>query len=373
MVSLLLIVAFPLCWPFIAKMIWGRSLNWQEMAINVAVAVALAGGTYWAGLAYQTMDREVWNGEVVSKTREEVSCSHSYSCNCKQVCSGSGKDRSCSTSCDTCYEHINDYDWVLKTNVKEDIDIDRVDRQGVHMPPRFAAAKAGDPVAVTKMFTNYVKAVPESLFNVDKGMQHEASFAGMLPEYPLSVYDYHYLNRAISVGVPVPDIQQWNIDIANTLKKLGPSKQANLIVLFVKSSDPNYVYALQKHWLGGKKNDVVVMLGSTEYPKLDWVRVMSWTDEEIFKVTLRDSLQDLEFINRERMIPIISDTTVKLFKRKHMRDFEYLKTEIEPPTWVMALAVALGVISSLLLSMHFAGKLDGLFRRKRFTPRNYYR
>ena len=39
MVSLLLIVALPLCWPFIAKMVWGRSLKWQEMAVNVLVAV----------------------------------------------------------------------------------------------------------------------------------------------------------------------------------------------------------------------------------------------------------------------------------------------------------------------------------------------
>ena len=124
----------------------------------------------------------------------------------------------------------------------------------------------------------------------------------MVPTYPKNIQDYYRINRAISVGVAVPDIQQWNADISNILKQLGPQKQANVIVLFVNTNDPQYEYALRSAWLGGKKNDIVVMIGSTEYPKIDWVRVMSWTDKEIFKIELRDAIQELENIDREKII-----------------------------------------------------------------------
>ena len=40
-----------------------------------------------AGAYYQMDDVEVWNGQVLSKQHERVSCSHSYSCNCRVVTS----------------------------------------------------------------------------------------------------------------------------------------------------------------------------------------------------------------------------------------------------------------------------------------------
>src|ERR1035437_10316243 len=106
---------------------------------KVAVSAMIAGASFIiavitlsVGMFSETADTEVWNGKVTSKEKEQVSCSHSYSCNCRSVqsCSGSGKDRSCtsSTQCDTCYEHNHDFDWVVHTTIggKE---IDRIDRQ----------------------------------------------------------------------------------------------------------------------------------------------------------------------------------------------------------------------------------------------------
>lgn len=366
MTTLLLVLIVPLAWPIVARIVFGRSITWTELAINIVAGCVITGGVYWAGLTYMTLDHEVWNGEVLLKQREEVSCSHSYSCNCKQVCSGSGKDRSCHQSCDTCYEHSHDYDWVLKTNIGR-ITIDRIDRQGARTPPRFDAARIGDPVAITKSYTNYVKAVPESLFSVEKGVDL-GKFEGKVTGYPLDVYDYHYLNRAISVGVPVPadELSRWSTDIAVLLKELGPKRQANLIVVFVNDPDPNYYYAIRRGWLGGKKNDIVVLIGSTEYPKIDWVRVMSWTDREIFRVSLRDDIAEIGVIDRKRILAAVRQDTLSFYERKHMRDFEYLKREIEPPSWVIALAIALGVVTSVTLSLHFSDRLHNPFRRRRY-------
>jgi hypothetical protein len=359
-----LVFVFPALWPFIAKAIWKREIRLLELGFGFLVAIVIGGLLYLAGTGFKTADTEVWNGEVLSKVKEKVSCSHSYSCNCRPTtsCSGSGKDRVCSTTtvCDTCYEHAYDVDWTLKTNLGE-IDIDRIDRQGVKEPPRFTIAKAGDPVAKTRYFTNYVKAVPESLFNFDRGGD-PTLFSGKIVQYPLQVYDYHYLDRVFAVGLTVPDLPQWNRGLAEILKTLGPSKQANAVVIIVNEANPAYAYAVQRAWLGGKKNDVMVFIGSTDYPKIDWVQVLSWSDKEDFKVVLRDSIMDIGTVDREKILGAIKENTSKLFVRKRMRDYEYLKYEIEPPIWALVLGILVGVACSIGITIFFVRERQG-YRR----------
>jgi hypothetical protein len=222
-------------------------------------------------------------------------------------------------------------------------DIHTIDRQGLNEPPRWTQVKTGDPVCTTHSFTNYVKAVPDSLFHAN--LTHK--FDALVPEYPDGVYDYYKLNRAISVGVPVPDILQWNADISDILRTLGPSKQANVIVIFVNTSDESYLHALEGKWIGGKKNDIIVILGITKYPKIDFVAISSWTDAQLFKVQLRDDIAAVGTVDRAKIIQAIQTNTAKAFQRKHMKDFEYLKSQIEPPMWVLILAVLLGIVASI--------------------------
>ena len=366
-ITLVLMIISAIALPLIVKAV-KKDMEWRVIAILMSVGILVSAAAFYAGKAGKTLDVEVWNGEVTGKEQERVSCSHSYSCNCKQVtsCSGSGSNRSCSTStsCDTCYEHSHDYDWVVHSNVG-DVTIDRVDRQGVHAPPRWSATRIGEPFSKEHLHTNYIKAVPESVLNTAQNMT-SAKFANMIPAYPRAVYDYYRLNRALTVGVPVPDLQAWSDDISGILKQLGPQKQANVIVVFVKTNDPNYEYALKSAWLGGKKNDIVVIIGTTEYPKIDFVRIMSWTDKEIFKVKLRDALQDMETIDRTTIIEAIRATTMAEFKRKSMKDFEYLDNEIEPPTWVIVLAFIILIAGNVGAVIYFNKTAVVYGRRYRF-------
>src|SRR5690349_13112667 len=82
-----------------------KSICAKELMIMVLCQVVVAGVS--AGICYSsnTSDVEVINGFVTSKQQQRVSCSHSYSCRCHRVCSGSGKNRTCRQKCDTCYEH----------------------------------------------------------------------------------------------------------------------------------------------------------------------------------------------------------------------------------------------------------------------------
>ena len=342
-ISLLILLLFAVATPLLLKKL-RPNIEWQVIGFTLAGFLILACFAFYMGKAGQTMDVEVLNGEVTGKHNERVSCEHSYQCNCRQVqsCSTDSRgQRSCTstTVCDTCYEHSYDVDWIVDSNIGHSR-ISRVDRQGLSTPGRWAATQVGEPYADTHIHTNYVKAVPESVFHLSDKLIAE-KFKTMIPAYPKEIYDYYRINRALTVGVNVPDLQLWSNDISTILKQLGPQKQANIITLFVNTDDPAYEYALRQAWLGAKKNDIVVLFGTTQYPKIDWVRVMSWTDKEIFKVQLRDALQDMGTIDRMTMIPVIKDLTLKEFKRKSMKDFAYLENEIDPPTWVIILAIVL--------------------------------
>lgn len=367
MTTLALLLVFPLAWPFVAKFIWKHEITLAELGLNILVGALVVTAGWALGRYSQTYDVEILNGQVTGKQSRRVSCEHSYSCNCRQVCSGSGDKRSCSQVCSTCYLHDYDVVWELKTTLGT-IKVRRVNSQGTIEPERFTRAKVGDPVAQTSSFTNYVKAAPDSLFNTLAQKQALQLFAPQVPAYPDNIYDYHYVNRVLSDGVAVPDVDDWNLDLARMLRDLGPSKQVNVVIVFTKEADPRYADAVNAKWLGGKKNDVVVVLGTPAYPEIGWARVLSWTEREVFKVQLRDALQDIKTLERSLVLSTIEKHILSGFQRRSMEDFAYLKNEIEPPGWVVALLVALSILLSVGTSVHLSknGYSSSGFRRYRF-------
>jgi hypothetical protein len=366
-ITLLWLLLVPILLP-IGVYLVGRkynSANWVYIPIAILIGVMITTGLFYTGRGMKTDDTDILNGQVVSKSRDEVSCRHSYQCNCRTSCSGSGSSRSCSTVCDTCYEHNHDVDWNVESTVG-DFRIDTIDRQGLRQPPRWSIVANGDPVARAHTYTNYVKGVPESIFHNDATTLQtlQAKFNGLIPAYPLGIYDYQYLDRVLAMSVPVADLKQWNTDLAMALRPIGPTKQANVVIIIVKTDDPNYMEALKHAWLQGKKNDVVVVLGTTEYPKISWVGVMSWTDTELFKVELRDAIFDIGTIDRTKIIPAISTQIMKNFNRKHFRDFAYLSSEIDPPDWIIWLAMVLViVVNGVALFVMWKGRTQSYRRR----------
>lgn len=348
MESLIFLLAFPIFWPFVAKLIWKHELTLTEIGINLFIGVSISTAGWYIGHYAQTRDTEVLNGSLTSKERQRVSCEHSYQCNCSERCTGSGTSKSCSTECDTCYEHNNDFDWVLHSNVG-DVKVQRINAQGNLEPARYTAAAIGDPFAVTSPFTNYIKAAPSSLFNASVSRHAED-----VPEYPLNVRDYHYIDRVLGVKVVIPDQSKWNLMLSNALKSLGPQKQSNVVVLISGHADETFADAVNARWLGGKKNDVIVILGTPKYPDISWVRVLSWTDQQLFKVQLRDALFSLKTAEPDQVITTISQHISKGFVRKPMKDFEYLKHEVELPGWVWFILISLSIAASVGTSVLLA-------------------
>lgn len=304
----------------------------------VALVVALGFGvSYWSG----TADTEVWNGQITAKQPQvPVSCEHSYQCN-PHPCNCDSKGH-CSTCYDTCYEHHHDYDWDLAASTGELLSIDRIDRQGLDMPPRWAAAYVGEPYSSQHTFTNYIKVNPDSVLLGTKGDMQR--WGKLVPSYNDKIYDYYYHDPVLNMGVPGVDAKVWNWLIREVNKQLGPVKQVNVIVILVPANDRSYMYALKDAWLGGKKNDVVMVIGSQDGHQVGFADVMSWSTNKALGVDLKNRIQDIGSLDRRDDIQQAILATVKAeFVRMHMHDMKWLMRSFQPSgaamLWLFILAL----------------------------------
>jgi hypothetical protein len=323
-----------------------KKIVWQELLLIIGAQAIVAAAA--AGICYSSniSDTETWNGSVTRKRQVEVSCSHSYSCNCRESCSGSGKNQSCSTVCDTCYEHTNDWDWRVWFSTGSEVNVERVDRRGSDMPDRYNRVVIGEPIAETRSYDNYVKASPDSLFR-HQGLAQK--YAASLPAYPGHVYDYYRLDRIVQVGTQVPDLPQWNLDLARLNAELGAPRQVNVIVVLVQHQPDDWYDALEEKWIGGKKNDVVLVVSLDRERKPEWARVMAWTVNPIFKVKLRDQIMAAPILERWTVMEALRSTIVAYHHRKPMADFQYLAASITPTgtEWTVTLLLGFLVAAGL--------------------------
>jgi len=337
------------------------NLSILEFACLEAVCLVIFGGGYSISRWNAVHDVEIVSGVVTSKQQVIVTCSHSYKCRCHEVCTGSGKERSCTEECDTCYDHSNDYDWMLYTNAMgESIKIARVDAQGAYEPPRYAKVLTGDPVALQHSFANYIKADSGSVLR-RRGVK---DFPGLpLPAYPNETWDYYHINRFIQIGTNDQNAAYINKVLMSMNGNLGPHKQANVILVTVRTKDPTYEYLVEERWLKGKKNDVIVLIGASEYPKIDWVRIISWTQQEDFKIALRDKLMSVGTLHDPN--PILSTIHTLVFngfKRRSFKDFEYMMASVQPGTgatiflFLLGMAVCIGLTAYFYANDPFGGR-----------------
>jgi hypothetical protein len=332
--KLLLLLIVPICWPIISRIIFGQTAVW--------------------GLSRMApmRDYEIWNGAVTDKKQVKVSCSHSYPCNCRPQCSGIGENRMCYTVCDICYSHSNDWDWRVYTTVGS-LNIARVDSRGSNEPKRWTQVKIGEPASVPYSYTNYIKAAPDTLFT---SAGDYPQFNDLLPEYP-EVYDYYRYNRVLNMGaVSSGFASELNKSLNDQLKTLGHKKEVNIIVVLVNTNDPTYRYALENKWVGGKKNDVIIVIGVTSPPSIDWADVITYAlnyGNEHLQVVLRDRIKKLSLDSPEDLSYTVASTIDEHFNRTPMEEFEYLKNEVDPPTWLLLITAVVSIIVSFFLTIYF--------------------
>lgn len=330
----------------------GKKITLSEFLIQNAIQLVVMGIVAASVGIGSTSDIETQSGRVASKSQERVSCSHSYRCNCYNVCSTDSKgNQSCYEQCSTCYEHSYDYDWTIRTTNGESIDIHRIDRQGVNEPPRFTSTVIGEPTAVSHYFVNYIKAAPDSLFR-KQGLVKK--FENLIPPYPGQVYDYYRLNRLVLVnGAVAYNQNEWNNDLSELNADLGRKKEVNIIVVLTKNLPNEYFFALEQAWIGAKQNDFTVVINHDDNGVITWTQVMALTQNKLAEVVVRDSILKLGTIERTAILKAIREGVDAHYLRKEMSDFEYLKNSIIPSTGMWTFSFIFGLIISIGLSILF--------------------
>lgn len=342
MIHFLLLMMVPCLISVLALIFFKRDDSYGDLAIQLGVVAAVMaiglGIAYWS----RTDDVEIWDGSVSGKARVEVSCEHSYECNCYYTTDSKGNS---TRHCSTCYEHLYDVDWDVYSDIGKTVSIARIDRQGVDMPPRWGAVYKGEPFAFQHHYTNYIKANPESVLLGQKGDLKK--FGRLIPEYP-RVYDYYKVNHIINMGVPNVDVGTWNWLLSQADKTLGPYKQLNLIVVLVPTDDQSYVYAFKDVWLGGKKNDAIILIGSTDGHTIAWTDVVSWTTNKGYIIDLRDAILKIGTLDkRDDIVNTISQKSSTEFVRMHMKNYKWLTRNFQPSGTALIILFILGTIFSL--------------------------
>lgn len=376
------ILLIPMVISLVLKLAAKWDISWAEYGIQFVIGLVCLGIIWGVGNGVSSSDREVLNGQVVGKhewkfycpTNTSNPCRNGYSCNFRQVCTGTGKDRSCRTEHDTCYTYPWEKNWYVDTNLPnaKSIEIDRVDRQGREEPQRYSIARVGDPASSTHGYKNWVKASANTLFK-DDGASMETHKA-LLGDYPLEIIDYYRIDRIITPNYRLANERVWNDQLSYILRSLGPSKQMNIVVVVVNNVGRDYAFGLRRHWQGFKKNDAVIVIGLRS-GTIEWAETMSWSKDSIFNIDMRNMIEDrrgtpIEEIDPAEFMNKVQTIAMKDFVRRPMKEFEYLKGDIPPPGWLIILsivfAVGLGVGTSVLFHRIDITDLGSNSYRRRF-------
>lgn len=345
---LLALLAVPVVFGVTVFFLGKNRITVFELLIQLAVACALMVGGYyltrWAGL----QDEEVWSGRVVSKPSGSSSCCHSYRCRCRQECTGSGSKRTCSEKCDTCYEHASDWYHEAWSSNGERIYRSACDRSS---PESWSRIRIGEATAVAHRYTNYIKADPRDFVPPAAG-----TVTAPIPAYPAA--DGWHARRFLFVGTILPP-NAGLIDLAldELNADIGAPKQVNAIVVVANDPSPAYFDALRVAWLGGKKNDVVLVIGTPAFPAIAWARVMAWNKatggEDEFKGGLAARIEALGTFDGTAVLAVLREEIEARYVRRSFSELEYLIARAQPPGWAVILLFILGLGVSAVLHWAF--------------------
>jgi len=353
--SLLLLLFLPLLiglGGFIFEQIWGKGrVTWKELLIHCGAVILVVGIGYGISMWRNTRDVEHWNGVIANKWKDNSGCCHAYPCNCRSV--SCGKD--CETTiCDTCYLHPYDVYWKAETSNDEEAYSNSCNGPLTSEPARWTAIKIGEPTSIEHGFTNYIKGNPDTILRRQGAMEKWHDF---LPDYP-EVYDFYRANKFLAIGVKLPDQAKLNLKLAELNARLGKLKEVNVIVIVTSAGDQNYAEGLREAWLGGKKNDLLVVIGAPGFPYIEWVSVISWSKSEEMKIEIRDRIlalappgQSLGAFPGEKILGVIESRAAAKFVRRPWEDFNYLRASLEPSTTAMIIIFVIGILLAIGLQI----------------------
>lgn len=346
-----------------------EEFTWVELPIQLLTSIV---GMFviYSALFYTTTnlsDTEIWNGygvkiEYLEEWTEEVTW---------EECDDDGN----------CTQHSrNDYhppEWNIYNNNSEIFSINKTiyneyvkyfNNEKKENLFRMGQVSFGDgdkfyvthkpgmkPIWTAKNHTFINLLAASSSIKLRKGGTQE--FKNLLLPYP-TIHSGQFgpieVDRVLDAGVNIP--KEWKREVDRSLDEalafLGKRKQVNILVYMVNTDDQSFLHALEEEWIHGKKNDVIVIIGTTNFPNIDWVSVMAWTDVEEFKIELGQNILKLKDLSNTNDLTKMIIHQVSLpaerggFKRKPMEELEYLAYDIQLPFYANIFIILFGLMYS---------------------------
>lgn len=356
---------------------------WKEFGIQASATFIFVVGIY--ALLFSTttdlIDNEYWSGKVskfeyYEEWKEEVTYTESYQCGTTE------KPKNCSRT-KTRIDYHSPY-WQITTSNDEVVSITRSEYRNassnfghkeIYMY-RHDQVSFGDgnkyisipnitiPTTVSHTYENLVKAVKSNVIH-SKVPQADIDLAlksKILVDYPTRYKDKYgapKLNRFIDVtGVVKSDY----ITALNKMSiPIGRVKQGNPIV-YVVNEPRSFTDIISHHWGKGKKNDITMVVGVDDSGLIIWTDMITYTNNTDFIVDMQNDFINLD-MNKDsvKILDIYEKHIMLSYKRKEMKEFEYLKDNITLDWYWQLLIFLMNVALTTFITWKF---LNNYYRKQ---------
>lgn len=366
-----LLMFIPIIAIIISILFFRKNFVWWEYTLlfiipTIAIIISKA-----VSVTVQTNDKEYLNFYLVSAEYIEPYSTWDYEMCTRTVCTGSGKTQTCHTETYDC-SHCDRYSarYVAYDNVgishtisesyfnfltnrwknKTFVELNR------YIVKNWGCGEDGDKY-VTKWNNKFENIVPitkshnyknivqcsKSIYNFKNISKIEANKSGL--------YDYNFdfdkFNFKSIYGVnnitANDKLNRWNAEI-------GLYKQVHMQILVFKDKSISIAEEQKSFWKGGNKNEFNVCIGINDVNKIQWVKVISWTEVEKLKLGVERSISNMNF-DLNDIVDTIAINVRKNYKRKEFKEFSYIT--VEPIESAMLISFIIVIILTIALLIFF--------------------
>lgn len=333
--------AFGLVIPLGMIIFYPKEITIAELCAHIAAVMLVMFLGYQFGRYVEIADSYVAHGEITGKERVHGWYIETYTCNC----STSGK----TTVCSTCTREHYTVDWnAFSTIGKIDLDYrDSLSRSvySVPDPKIYKECNEGDPASKKFGFSNYVRAVDNSLFADSVNKDERKKLKTEVTRYPNTYDIYKYDHVVQNTGRSYEALNETLSMLSRKYGKEGP----NPIVYVVKNLDRDFMRQVEKFWKHGKLNDIVMLVGVDDSDNIVWTDAFSYgksyRNQDIL-ATVRNYLTDVKKLNTvDKQIEFANavDGILTKYEKTTSKDFEYLKNEVQPSPGVQWFLIIFGL------------------------------
>ncbi len=345
---------------------------WWEIALLLAVSLIVGASFKWIATANMTKDYEYW-GTRLDRVEYYEDWDEWIEETCSEECCCDAEGNGCVTTYYDCsyreyhsaywrkVEHLGNSHSITEqeynrlrikmgnTNFK-DMHRDYYHDDGDMYYTKWNGQEKDYECITTKhTYENKTQAV-KNVFNFEEVDTIDIKQYQLFSYPKESGKSRYYQKKILGYNDPVAEHQ---LQILNG--ELGSVKQLKTYILVFKNQPSVQTSLLQQAlWKGGNKNEVVITVNIDDSGKPTWCKVFSWSEQENFKVHIRDFVMKQEKLNLTKVVKFSFKELKTNFVRKKFSDFDYLEVKLKPNQlmWSVIVSIIVNILISIFIVMN---------------------